>query len=141
MWSGEAEGNPGRLFGSRFRGTNGGEFGRSKNRPSDPIQHQRRKGGNHEKTEFKRSWGSDSGGEMIEHLERIPKSRPNLLRVSDLVADWKIGDTYTATITFTLVKKERAGMILNILDFKPTDLGSGYTREDRTEMKVVPSPS
>lgn len=78
---------------------------------------------------------------MIEHLEKIPKHRPNLLRVNDLVADWKTGDTYTATITFALVKKDRGGMILNILDFKPTDSGSGYVREDRTEMKVVPSPS
>lgn len=78
---------------------------------------------------------------MIEHLEKIPKSRPNLLRVSDLVVDWKTGDTYTATITFTLVKKERSGMILNILDFKPTDGSTGYVREDRAEMKVIPSPS
>lgn len=83
---------------------------------------------------------------MIEILEGIPASRPNLIRVRDLVYDWKLGDTYTAFIVVTLVKKEQNGMILELLDFKPAEKtgpinSSGFIREDRTEMKVVPSPS
>lgn len=75
--------------------------------------------------------------------ERGPMER-RPLRVDQVVKEWSVGETYQATIKFTLVEMDIGGMTLDVTFFKPDDAESSEPEDedqDKGPMQVVPAPS
>ena len=79
-------------------------------------------------------------GEMLESAG--PPRR--ILRIDQVVPEWKPGEQYEAKIKFTLLEMDTVGMTADVTEVQlegGTPTNKNEDREEKKPMQVFPSPS